>query len=78
MNGAIESRIATGGWLIVGAVLASWFSHRRREARRLLRGDGGTKPSRGEADAIQTRLMVDAFLVGGCWLALFLILDWLF
>lgn len=78
MHGVISNPRAGSAWLIVGAGIASWFAGRRRQARRTLVGEEGQKPSPEEASAIRERLVRDAFLGGGTWLVLFLLLQWLF
>lgn len=78
INGEIDNTLGTVVWLVAGGAVASWYGARREEARHVLYGPEEPKPSAEEAQDIRRRLIVDAFLGAGAWLALFLVLDWLF
>ena len=78
MNGVISNPVAGSAWLVAGAGVATWFARRRRRAWRRLAGEQGLKPSPEEASDIRARLVRDAFVGGGAWLALFVLLQWFF
>jgi hypothetical protein len=78
IDGVIRNYLAGGFWIFAGGAIGQWFYRRRLEAGRLLHEQEGRRPTGEEADAIKVRLVADAFLGGGVWLALFVLLDWLF
>ena len=78
MNWEISNRVAGGLWLGAGVWLVHWFNSRRREARHLLYDNEGSKPTPEEADGIRMLLVFQAFLAGGAWILLFVLLDAIF
>jgi hypothetical protein len=83
VDGEIHNSVATAVCLVAAGGIAYWFNGRREEARRTLYGheegqEEGPKPTPEEAGAIRGRVIGQAFLGGGAFLALFLVLDWLF
>ena len=73
----IHSPVLGAVWFASGGYLAHWFYSRRSQAVRDLRGYEGSKPDEHEADRIRMRAMLDAFIAGGAWVALFVVLAWL-
>ncbi len=78
INWEISSPLVGTLWLVAGGGLAYWFRGRRLAGLRLLRGEDGSNPTPDEAAAIRARLVREAFLTGGAWLLLYLVLAALF
>jgi len=78
IDDAIRNSLVGGFWLAAGGAIGHWFYRRRVEAKHRLYDPERRPPTTEEADAIKVRLILDAFLGAGVWLALFLLLDWLF
>jgi len=74
----ISNRVVGALWLIAGGGLSYWFNSRRQQVWRILYAEEGPKPTPEEADAIRARLVMQAFLAGGAWVLLFVVLDALF
>jgi hypothetical protein len=63
----------------MGGAIGHWYYRRRAEARQLLYGEDRDKTlSDEDADFHKGRLVSLAFACGGLWVALFVLLDWLF
>jgi len=79
IDGAIRNPIAVSAWLVMGAAISHWFYRRRADVRQLLYGEDRDKTlSTEDADFHKVRLVFLAFACGGAWIALFVVLDWLF
>jgi len=79
IDGAIRNLVAGSAWLVMGGAIGHWFYRRREAVRQLLYGEDRDKTlSTEDADFHKVRLVFLAFACMGLWLALFLVLDWLF
>jgi hypothetical protein len=76
INGEISSDFGGVLWLGAGIGLALWTGLRSRRAGRLLREAGKEWPTH-QRDWLSLRLVIEAFMAGGAWLGLFLMLDWI-
>ena len=74
----ISSPFAGAFWLVAGVGLTYWYRGRRNAADRRLSGEAGPKPSADEAQTIKVGLVREAFLAGGAWLLLYVLLAALF
>ena len=79
IDGVIRNPIAVSAWLVTGGAIGHWFYRRREDLRQLLYGEDRDKTlSTEDADFHKVRLVFLAFACGGLWIALFVVLDWLF
>ena len=80
LNGAIQNPVASGVWLASGALIAAWYAGRRRALRDIkddLRDRSG-EAAEDRRSRAQGRAILEAFVGGFAWIALFVILDAMF
>ncbi len=78
VDGAIRGQIPVALWLLFVGASVHRFYRRGVAVRERLIGYEGNKPTPEETTALKMGLIGQAFLTGGAWLLLFLILDWIF
>ena len=76
LNNSIDNTWAGSLWLVLGGLAVGWYGQQIRNAR-----EDGVRmwwQSGSEVDPRGCRLTMLAFGVMGTWLAVYLILDWIF